>query len=173
MKIPGLGRMSRDGICYRSAAVSIPVLGGVACQLIVEGYDDDAKHEDFHAAVAAFLNLDPSALAAAAPAIFEYYQDVVYWLADDEVDVVVGGTDTVMEHVRPGPEIVVKRDHRRDRHVYVSVECECDWEPEHGLQIVFRDGTTVTKVGPYDGHLTNAAAYARDDLEGVIYYRVR
>jgi hypothetical protein len=41
----------------------------------------------------------------------------------------------------------------RDQRVYVSVECECDWEPEHGLQIVFRDGATVTKVGPYDGHV--------------------
>jgi len=39
--------------------------------------------------------------------------------------------------------------------VYVSVECECSWEPEHGLQLVFRGGARVTKVGPYDGHLTN------------------
>jgi hypothetical protein len=57
--------------------------------------------------------------------------------------------------------------------VYVSVGCECDWEVEHGLQIVFRDGATVTKVGPFDGHLTNASAHARDDLEGVVYYSVR
>jgi hypothetical protein len=51
------------------------------------------------------------------------------------------------------------------------LECECDWEPEHGLQIVFRDGREVTKVGPYDGHLTNSAAYANDDLDGIVYYR--
>ena len=171
MKIPGLAPMSRDDHGrYRSEAVSIPVLAGVACHLVIEGYDDDANREDFDAAVAAFLTLDRDALAAAAPAIFEYYQDVVYWLADDEVPVLIGGPDSVLDHVHPGPEVVVARDLRRDRRVYVSVECECDWEPEHGLQIVFRDGATVTKVGPFDGHLTNAAAYARDDLEGIVYH---
>jgi len=30
-------------------------------------------------------------------------------------------------------------------------------EDEHGLQVVLRDGARVTKVGPYDGHLTNDA----------------
>ena len=159
-----------DRGCYRSEAVSIPVLAGAACHLVIEGYDDDANKEEFDAAVAAFLILDREALTVAAPAIFEYYQDVLYWLADDEVPVRIAGADDVLDHVHPGPEIVVARAHRRDRRVYVSVECECDWEPEHGLQIVFREGTTVTKVGPFDGHLTNAAAYARDDLEGVIYH---
>jgi hypothetical protein len=38
-----------------------------------------------------------------------------------------------------------------------------------GLQIVFRDGTAVTKVGPYDGHLTNANATGRAELDDVIY----
>jgi hypothetical protein len=34
---------------------------------------------------------------------------------------------------------------------------------------VFRDGATVTKVGPYDGHLTNSAANDDDQLDGVVY----
>ncbi|MFB9904292.1 DUF6985 domain-containing protein [Allokutzneria oryzae] len=33
----------------------------------------------------------------------------------------------------------------------------CDCEIEHGLQIVFRGGRVVTKVGPYGSHNTNAA----------------
>jgi hypothetical protein len=52
----------------------------------------------------------------------------------------------------------------------MRLECECDWEPEHGLQIVVRHGASVTKVGQFDGHLTNAADYARDDLEGIVYH---
>ena len=32
-----------------------------------------------------------------------------------------------------------------------------------------RDGRAVTKVGPFDGHLTNADAYADSSLVGVIY----
>ena len=30
-------------------------------------------------------------------------------------------------------------------------------------------GRAITKVGPYDGHLTNAAAYARPGLEDVVH----
>jgi hypothetical protein len=34
---------------------------------------------------------------------------------------------------------------------------------------VLRDGTTVTKVGPYDGHPTNSSAYTDDELDGIGY----
>ena len=52
-----------------------------------------------------------------------------------------------------------------------SVECECEWEwePEHGLQFVLKNGETVIKVGPYDGHLTHSDADADDSLENIIY----
>ncbi len=37
------------------------------------------------------------------------------------------------------------------------------------MQIVFRDAATVTKVGPYDGHLPHSAAYDDDRLDSVVY----
>lgn len=52
---------------------------------------------------------------------------------------------------------------------YISFEGEVPWEPEHGLQLVFEDGEQVYRVGPYDGHNTNAHAYADDSLLGVIF----
>jgi hypothetical protein len=79
----------------------------------------------------------------------------------------------MFDHIRFGNEPTVARDPYSDRHVYVSLECECDWEPEHGLQIVFRDGRTVTKVGPCNGHLTNSAAYGDNRLDGVVYHSSR
>ncbi|HST84066.1 MAG TPA: hypothetical protein VLL08_20190 [Kineosporiaceae bacterium] len=172
MYIPGLGLVTPDGDdgWYRSEAVAIPVLGNSACRVLVNGYDDDPAKEDIHAAIAAFLCLDESVLRAAAPRIFEYYQDIASEFPDDVP--AISSPNEVWQHIRPGNEVTVERDSFRDRHVYVSVECECAWEPEHGLQIVLRDGHTVIKVGPYDGHLTNAAAYARDDLEGIVYHRL-
>ena len=50
-----------------------------------------------------------------------------------------------------------------------SVECGCDWEGEHGLQIVFKDGLVVNKVGAFDGHVTNSDAYGDPGLEDVVY----
>lgn len=47
--------------------------------------------------------------------------------------------------------------------MYVAVDCRCDWEEEHGLQLVFRQGRMLTRVSDQDGHLTEAHAYGRVD----------
>jgi hypothetical protein len=175
MKIPGLGTVVKDEEYgwLRSSPIPVPVLGGVPCRFIVEGYEADPAKGDFDAAIRAFLALDRSVLEAAAPHIFAYYRamtdDVL--AAGDDWCVEIAGPDQVLDHVRFGGEPMVTRDHHVDRHVYVSVSCDCDWEEEHGLQIVFRDGVAVTKVGPDNGHLTNVAAYDDDSLAGVVYHR--
>lgn len=171
MHIPGLGAVDLDDDgSYFSEPSPIPVLGDASCRLVVDGYEDDPAKEDFHAAIMAFRGLDRSALVAAQVWIFEYYRDVVADWGQDDLPVLIESPESVLDHIHPGGEAIVQRD-ADDQRVYISIECECDWEPEHGLQIVFQDGTTVTKVGPYDGHLTNAAAYGRPDFRGVIYAR--
>lgn len=154
----------------------MPALGGAPCRFIVDGYVGDPAPEDFHAAVRTFLALDRSVLTTAAPAIFAYYRDVtddILASGDDDWYVEIEGPHDVLDHVRFGSEPMVTRDSHRDRHVHVSLECECDREEEHGLLLVFRDGRTVTKVGPCDGHLTNAAAWGDDSLDGVVYHKPR
>lgn len=155
MEIPGLGAVIEDEAFegFRSKAIAVAALGGIECEFLVEGYDDDERPEDFHAAIRAFLGLDASALTAARPAIYEYYLDVRRELGD-ELDVEIGGPDEVLDYVDLGTEPQVLRNDA-DGRVYVSLECECAWEPEHGLLLVFRDGAVVTRVGPYDGHLTD------------------
>lgn len=55
-------------------------------------------------------------------------------------------------------------------HVKLSLNSfSCDWETEHGLQIVFKQGLKINKLGPFDGHLTNSDAYADKKLENVVY----
>ena len=79
MQIPGLGQVAADAELgwYRSQPLAVPVLGGTLCQIVLDGYDDDRQQEDFHEAIRTFLTLDPSVLAAATPAIFAYYRDVM------------------------------------------------------------------------------------------------
>ncbi|XVU28435.1 DUF6985 domain-containing protein [Actinoplanes sp. CA-054009] len=152
---------------HTAGPVEIPLLGGPPVLIILDGYADDETPADFHEAVRAFLTLDRSALEAAAPAIFAYYRDVAD--STDAVDVEIDTPAGVLDHITLGREPTVSRDTYTDRRVCVSLECECAWEPEHGLQLVFRDGRTITKVGPYDGHLTNASAYADPSLTDVVY----
>ncbi|MFQ6398998.1 DUF6985 domain-containing protein [Nocardia sp. KC 131] len=174
MQIPSLGTLTFDSELdgYRADPIPVSVLGGSSCQLALTGYASDPTPEDFHTAVSEFLALTPSALQAAAPSVFAYYRDVMdAVVADGDNDwyVEVASEDAVFDHVQFGDELRVLRGHDGDQHVYVSLECECDWEQEHGLQIVFRDGRTVTKVGPYDGHLTNSRAYGDSRFDGVVY----
>ncbi|MBM2617512.1 hypothetical protein JIG36_18305 [Actinoplanes sp. LDG1-06] len=166
-EIPGLGPVVEDDDAgwFESEPVPVPVLGGRECRFLVEGYDGA---DDFHAAIRTFLALDRGALEAATPHIYAYYRDITE-LVDDEFRIDIAGPDRVLDHVHPGYEISVIRDGP----VYVSVECNCDWEPEHGLQLIFRAGAEITKVGPYDGHVTNSGAYADPALEGVVYRSLR
>ncbi len=109
-------------------------------------------------------------LKEAEPYVFRYYQNCnSNWEPDDEEFVAIESPSDVWCHVQLGSEPMVSRRAYGDKGIYVSLECNCDWEPEHGLQIVFKNGLRVNKVGPYDGHLTNSDAYANGDLEDVIY----
>ena len=62
-------------------------------------------------------------------------------------------------------EIYVTRRPYKEQDIYVQIACECDWEQEHGLQLVFRQGKKLTRISAQDGHLTEADAYARPDEE--------
>jgi hypothetical protein len=61
--------------------------------------------------------------------------------------------------------IYVSRRHRRDMDIYLAVSCGCDWEEEHGLQLVFKQGKKLTRISGHDGHITEADAYNIPDEE--------
>ncbi|MFG2825824.1 DUF6985 domain-containing protein [Kitasatospora sp. NPDC048365] len=171
MEIPGLGPVTLDPDYegYRSEPTPVPVLGGLPLALVAVGYDGDDAPEDFHAAAAAFLALDAAVLRAAAPPIFAYYLDTRAELGQYGDLVEIAGPQDVLAHVRPGGYATLERDD--DGPVYVSVECECAWEVEHGLQLVFRGGRAVTKVGPFDGQLTTWREGDPDGLPEAVYRR--
>ena len=172
MNIPGLGPVSEPGEYgdRSSGPIRVPVLGGQVCRIVVARYDDDANKEDFHRAIQNFLALQPSVLQAAAPHIFRYYQDcATQWMAEEEDFPRIERADEIWAHIKLGKEPVVDRRPRGDKGVYISLSCWCAWEREHGLNIVFKNGLVVTKVGEYDGHLTNMDAFSKEGLEGVIY----
>ncbi len=127
-------------------------------------------------AVQAFLDAGPEILDDATPYLWAYYrstfedfpvEDREAWgiptLSDgadiwEQVDLQatadwgIGGKEELM----PDPS-------------YLSFEGEVSWEPEHGLQLVLAEGIRVCKVGPYDGHMTNAHAYGDLSKLGIIY----
>jgi len=39
------------------------------------------------------------------------------------------------------------------------IAAECDWEREHGLQIIYRHGCELSRVSAQDGHVTHTDAF--------------
>ncbi|MBL7782234.1 MAG: hypothetical protein JNM22_13510 [Saprospiraceae bacterium] len=70
----------------------------------------------------------------------------------------------IWNFVQPS-EIFISRRPYQDKNIYVDISCECDWEQEHGLQLVYRKGKHLTRVSQIDGHLTDADAYDKPDSE--------
>jgi hypothetical protein len=171
MRISELGDCTYDEVyrCYSSELISLPVLSGAECRILVEGYEDDSSVEEFHEAIKNFLAASSDVLKAIEPYLFKYYLDVKSSIEPEEDFPSIGCSSEIWQHIHLGKEAVVSRRPYGDRGIYVSLGGNCDWEPEHGLQIVFKNGSRINKVGPYDGHLTNSDAYADSALEGVIY----
>ena len=154
----------------RRESIAVPLLGGKQCDFCLEGYSNDSRKHEFDDAIANFLKLEPSALQVAESYLFRYYKDCEEdWRSHDRDFQPIDSPSGVWNCVSFSGEVTVSRRRREDKGVYLSLEGNCDWEEEHGLQLVFRDGNRLAKVGPCDGHVTNADSYDDDSLEGVIY----
>ena len=173
IQIEGIGSFTKDEKSgwYYSQDIPIRVVGGSLCKFVLEGYDEDENKEDFHTAMRNFLSIDRKALALVENQVYRYYEDCnENFDVEDEDYVEINEPKDVWRFVEFGNAAAVSRRSSGDRKVYVSLECSCEWEQEHGLQIVFQEGLRVNKIGPFDGHLTNSDAYADPTLEDVIYH---
>jgi hypothetical protein len=161
MRFEPLGELTPDEhVCdwLVSAPFPIPLLDGVALPFTLENLPEDPAPDDFVAAVRSFLSLDARDRERAAPHVFDNYRQVALdWGLSSHVPRIRRSQD-IWSAVHPA-EIRVSRRHRRDRKVYVQVHAECDWEPEHGLQLVYRDGGALSRVSEQDGHLTYTDAF--------------
>ena len=150
----------------------IKCLLGHVVQFVFDGYIDDYRKADYHRALQNLINLDSSVLAAVEPHVTQYCNEILdLYDHQDRPHVSIQQPSDVWKYVQFGTEMHVSRRAEGDDEdgIYFSLECNCDWEPEHGLVLVLRDGLEFTKVGPYDGHLTNSDAYADPKLKNVIF----
>jgi len=170
MEVPILGKVTKDEQFgwYYSQPLPVPMFGGLPCRIVLEGYDEDERKDEFHVAIANFLSGAPAVLREADKPLFRYYKDFEEWWLEDGKPP-IKSADELWRHVRLGAEPMVTRRPKGDKAIYISVECECDWEEEHGLQLVLKNGLKVNKLGGYDGHLTNPDAFADATLEHEIY----
>lgn len=162
IEVPLLGELELEDDEFdelRSKPTIVDVLGGDKFEFIFVEYQEDESKEEFHEAIGNFLSIDESVLKKAQDYIYQYYKDIfVQLVPGDDWYVEIASPEEVWKHIEFGSDLIVERQSYGDELVYISLGCSCDWEREHGLQIVFKQGLYVNKVGPFDGHLTNSDA---------------
>jgi len=168
ISIDGIGTFEPDGQGWSEGRehISVPALG-LKCRFVLEAYEDDENPEEFHDTIRNFISMDRKVLEDAQDHVYAYYSKVMESGWGDPP--VIGSACEVWDFVRFGGEPFVSRRTHGDKKVYVSLECGCAWEQEHGLQIVFREGNFINKVGPFDGHLSNADAFDSPSLENTVF----
>lgn len=173
--IPPIGPFTFNSAedCFESKPVKLSLLGGQPVAFVLEGYEDDSNPDEFRLAIRNLIEADQAVLQAVTADLHRFYLDTndnEYREPDDQIE--ISSPSGVWQNVKYGDRIVIERRGYGDEKVYASLECDCDWEEEHGLQIVLRNGNRVCKVGPYDGHLTNSDAYDDESFEDVVYVPV-
>jgi hypothetical protein len=177
MNDPLLGPLEYDDAHdgWVSAPRAIPVLGNHECFFALVAYPEDPRPDELRAAIQNLLAAGPSLLSAALPHLLAYRKDMLsLYPPDEEHPLDLQPPDAIWSHVQFGETFYVRRraDGDVEDGIYLSLECECDWEPEHGLQLVIRNGQMISKLGPFDSHLTNTDACADSSLVGVVYRRL-
>jgi len=133
--------------------------------------EDDSAPADFETALSAFFRLGPVERKQAGDYVFRLYRQFVEDIGEDEFDFTIPDASAVWDFITP-TGIRVSRRHRRDRLVYVEIFAECRWEIEHGLVVIYRSGSILSRVSDQDGHLTTSDAFDfPEERDAIIYER--
>ena len=153
---------------YISDPVPFSIFDGKEIRVVLDGMSDDSRDlAEYENAVGNILGLSKDDRERITPEVFKNYTDVRTACESLGWDCPVISEKDIWQHIYPS-EIIVSRRARRDKDLYVQVHCECDWEIEHGLQLVFRRGLQLTRVSDIDGHDTESDACDVPDSEDIL-----
>ncbi|MBC7797221.1 MAG: hypothetical protein H7Z37_10145, partial [Pyrinomonadaceae bacterium] len=82
-------------------------------------------------------------------ASFDYYRDFVEEVGMDEMPVINSSAE-VFDFCAPSNLIINVYDKNPDD-TFVTIELNCEWEIEHGMQWTVKNDDELIFVGPYDG----------------------
>jgi hypothetical protein len=156
--LPSIGDLEHsDFDDWWTITVPVPMLDQ-SLPLTVQDFNPDdpmqqAQSALFDAAARAFLAAGPEALVEAGPRVLANCHDYIEAVGEQDWNrdmAACRDPAAIWQFVHPKAIYLVF--HRATGRVYVTVACECDWEQEHGLQLVYRDGATLSRVSEQDGH---------------------
>ena len=153
---------------WTSAPTNVPL---VEAQIPFTFMDYDAKNdpsflEEAEKALANFIKLDSFYKLQIAQNVFENFVDYCSYIDEAGIPENMKGAQplSIWNHIHP-TQVFLNRRESNDKDIYVVLTCECEWDKEHGLQLVFRQGKKLTRVSDQDGHLTDSDAFGFDDKD--------
>ena len=160
---------------WESLPIAIPFFDNLKLKIIFADFEptiDTAFIKEADDALACFLALSNTDKFSISELVYKNCMDFLHAIEFDEQDQHlwdIEDKNEIWNFVYP-TEIYIERRAYQDKDIYVDIHCECDWEDEHGLQLVFRKGMKVTRVSQIDGHITNADAYDLPDEEDYLLH---
>ncbi len=173
MDIKGIGKFQKDPATgyWTSELIKVPLLDDETYRFVLEDYDENQQRaEEYFSAIRNFLSAEQSVWDLAAPYAYGYYYRTKEAIVEEDDFPQVTNAFLIWEFVTFPEDISVCLRPGSAGCAYLSMDCECEWEREHGMQLVFKDGKKITKLGPYDGHLSNADSFNNPELEDVLFY---
>jgi hypothetical protein len=152
----------------KSEPFPVPFFEGLELPFVFQDIEEDAAPADFESALKAFLALGPAERGQAGEYVFKVYQRFVDIVGEEEFEFTIPDASTVWDFVTPSIIYLSRRQY--DGRIYVQIDAECEWEIEHGLTVVYKEGTTLARVSDQDGHLTTSDAFGWPEEKNTIIY---
>jgi hypothetical protein len=142
--------------CWESKPIEIPFFDKIPLKIsFMEFYAEEEPEfvPEADQTLRNFLNKTNSDRFKASKAVYDNCMEFLNAVGYDEMDEPmwnIKDPNEIWKFVYP-EEIYVARSHENDIDMCLILICECEWEQEHGLQLVYKEGTELTQVGPQDG----------------------
>lgn len=174
-----IGQLKQDNSLpdwWKSEEVSIPLFDNEKLTITFTDFEpvhDKTFIDEADQALTNFLKLNAEDRNLISELAYKNCMDFLEEVEYDEADEPlrqISDKHEIWKFIQP-TEIYVSRRPYKEQDIYVQIACECDWEQEHGLQLVFRQGKKLTRISDQDGHLTAADAYDKPDEEDELLSR--
>ena len=166
-----LGELTQDNRFddwWNSNPIRIPLiedkLSAVFVDFIPE--EDNSFIKEADSALDNFINLEEKYKNQVTGLIYEHFRAFCSMVGAEDIPDEMKGIDKseIWNFISPSQLLISRRPYQQPD-IFITMTCECKWEEEHGLQLVFKKGKALTRVSDQDGHLTNADAYGIPDSD--------
>lgn len=153
---------------WQSEPIIIPLVYEKLC-VIFMGFEPDLDEKfikEADKAMESFLQLDTEYKNQITNYVYNHFLKFksLVGLEDIPIEMNEIQESEIWNYITPS-EILITRRPYNEPDIFINMTCECLWEQEHGLQLVFKKGKALTRVSGQDGHLSTADAYGIPDSE--------